>query len=341
VLTSTAATPIAALMDEVDEVITFDFPWVKNGTLVADKCFTNLTDRLREKNFDAAVVFTVYSQNPLPAVMLAYLADIPQRLAYCRENPYQLLTRWIPDEEPYSLIKHQVRRDLDLVANIGAFIKDESLKLTIKPDSWHTAAKKLAGLGVDVDKPWLIIHAGVSEVKRAFPLARWVETGSLLALNDGYQIILTGSKGEKELTDTLAQQIGHRAFSTGGLFNIAELVALIAHSLVMLTVNTGTVHIAAATNTPVVVLYALTNPQHTPWMVPNIVLPYQVDRGLHSKNEIIKYVNQYYYRDKIELPKAKDIVNAVEKLLANRDAYKHQELKLINWTTESSRQLVG
>ena len=36
--------------------------------------------------------------------------------------------------------------------------------------------------------------------------------------------------------------------------------------------NTGAVHIAAAVGTPVVDLYALTNPQHTPWLVPHRVL---------------------------------------------------------------------
>jgi ADP-heptose:LPS heptosyltransferase len=36
--------------------------------------------------------------------------------------------------------------------------------------------------------------------------------------------------------------------------------------------NTGPVHLAAALGTPVVDLYALTNPQHTPWLVPHRVL---------------------------------------------------------------------
>ncbi|MGA8351985.1 MAG: glycosyltransferase family 9 protein, partial [Isosphaeraceae bacterium] len=40
--------------------------------------------------------------------------------------------------------------------------------------------------------------------------------------------------------------------------------------------NTGPVHVAAAVGTPVVDLYALTNPQHTPWGVPNRVLNHDV-----------------------------------------------------------------
>ena len=45
------------------------------------------------------MIFTVYSQSPLPSAMICYLADIPLRLAHCRENPYHLLTDWVPDPE--------------------------------------------------------------------------------------------------------------------------------------------------------------------------------------------------------------------------------------------------
>ncbi len=60
-------------------------------------------------SFDAAVIFTVYSQNPLPAAFLCYLAGIPLRLAHCRENPYQFLTDWVKDTEPEQNVRHEVR----------------------------------------------------------------------------------------------------------------------------------------------------------------------------------------------------------------------------------------
>jgi ADP-heptose:LPS heptosyltransferase len=50
------------------------------------------------------------------------------------------------------------------------------------------------------------------------------------------------------------------------------LIALIDLAPILITNNTGPAHIAAGRGTPVVDLYALTNPQHTPWMVPNRVL---------------------------------------------------------------------
>jgi ADP-heptose:LPS heptosyltransferase len=53
----------------------------------------------------------------------------------------------------------------------------------------------------------------------------------------------------------------------GGL-DLGELAALIALAPVLIANNSGPAHVAAAVGTPVVDLYALTNPQHTPWGVP-------------------------------------------------------------------------
>ena len=61
-----------------------------------------------------------------------------------------------------------------------------------------------------------------------------------------------------------------------GALDLAELAALITCAPVLITNNTGPSHIAAAVDTPVVCLYALTNPQHTPWLVPSRVLSYDV-----------------------------------------------------------------
>lgn len=74
-----------------------------------------MIDTLRDQAFDAAVVFTVYSQNPLPTAMLLYQAGVPRIAGYCRENPYGLMTDWLPDPEPLSEIRHEVTRQLDLV----------------------------------------------------------------------------------------------------------------------------------------------------------------------------------------------------------------------------------
>lgn len=314
VLTSSMAKGIIKHMPEIDDAIIYDLPWVKTAQKPDPEAFTEIVTTLKERNFDAAVIFTVYSQNPLPTAMLAYLAGIPQILAYCRENPYHLINNWVPDKEPYQLIKHQVRRDLDLVATVGAFTSKEALKIKVDEELWPLVADKLQETGIDMDKPWLLMHAGVSEVKRQYPLGKWVAAGKQL-IENGYQLVLTGSTAERQLTDELEKQIGTSSFSAGGMFTISEFVCFVKHAPVIISVNTGTVHIAASVDTPVVVLYAQTNPQHTPWGVPNIVLEFAVPENLRSKNEVVEHVSKTHYKTPALMPTANDVVNAVNKLL--------------------------
>src|SRR5581483_416306 len=61
-----------------------------------------------------------------------------------------------------------------------------------------------------------------------------------------------------------------------GELTLGELAALLAAAPLLIANNTGPVHLAAAVGCPVVDLYALTNPQHTPWRVPHRVLSHDV-----------------------------------------------------------------
>jgi len=283
---------------------------------VDEKEISSLIERFKKKNFDAAVIFTVYSQNPLPAAMLAFMAEIPKRLAYCRENPYDLLTDWVVEKEPFTFIKHQVERDLGLVKAVGATVTSEKIRISFSEFAKKAAIEKIAGNGVNLEDDWLIIHPGVSETKREYPEEYWIETGKLLRDKLGFQVLITGSGSEKELCDRIQNGIGEYSFSLAGLFSIEEFVALISLSPLAVSVNTGTVHIASATQTPVIVLYALTNPQHTPWKVPSSVLYYSVKEELRSKNQVVAYVTENVMDQTLEPPTPFQILNEAEKLLA-------------------------
>jgi lipopolysaccharide heptosyltransferase II len=320
VLTSSLSTFIAESIKEIDEVITYDLPWVKTDNLPKADAFFEVVDELKSRRFDAAVIFTVYSQNPLPAAMLAYLAGIPVRVAYCRENPYDLLTHWVPDPEPYSMIRHQVRRDLDLVATLGAITGNEKLILDVKNDLWIAVRDKLNILGVDQTRPFIILHPGVSEKKREYPPELWIEAAK--RLSGDFQLLITGGSSEKHLTEYLAKEIGEKAFSLGGKLDLNELVVLISHAPLIVSVNTGTIHLAAAVSTPVVVLYALTNPQHLPWKVAGKALLFDVPEELKSKNEVIRFVNDRYFSHPVPLVNPEEIVQTVyEVLSSDKDLY--------------------
>src|SRR5439155_17947045 len=89
-------------------------------------------------------------------------------------------------------------------------------------------------------------------------------------------VVFTGDEGERDLVEHIREAMGAPSHSLAGRLDLAELAALISLSPVLVANNTGPVHIAAAVGTPVVDLYALTNPQHTPWAVPHRVLNHDV-----------------------------------------------------------------
>src|SRR4051812_38964887 len=273
-LTSPAGAGIAQCMPEIDDVIPYDAPWVRSQPCDEPVGSLELLEELIERNFDGAIIFTVFSQSALPAAMTAMMAGIPLRLAYSRENPYQLLTDWLPDKEPYTRVVHQVTRDLNLVAAIGATVADDHLRLLVRDDVAEQTTEKLRLAGIDRQQPYIVLHPGVSEKKREYPLARWVATGKLLRNHFRFPIVVTGSERDIDLADTLREEIGEGIVSLAGKLCIGGFVETIRSAALLISVNTSAAHIAAATQTPVVVLYALTNPQHTPWKVRSRVLPF-------------------------------------------------------------------
>ena len=314
-LTSAMGNVIAPFIEEIDETIVSDLPWIKTKNPINEKEISALIKLIKSYQFDAAVIFTVYSQNPLPAAMLAYMCGIPRRLAYCRENPYHLLTDWIVEKEPFSFIQHQVNRDLNLVKMVNAETETEKLKIIFSEDAKINALRKLKKLGVALQQDWLILHPGVSETKREYPKEEWIKTGKLLRDNLGTQVLITGSGSEKELCDHVAKEIGCSAYSLAGVLTIEEFIALVNEAPLIISVNTGTVHIAAATQTPVIVLYALTNPQHTPWQVDSQVLYFSVQEDLRSKNEVVNFVTQKIMNKEVNYPSPNEIVKQAKKLL--------------------------
>jgi lipopolysaccharide heptosyltransferase II len=284
-LTSPAGSGIAAMIPEVDDVIVnASLPWMPgsnadNSETSNIRAYASLVDTLKAAAFDAAVIFTVYSQSPLPAAMACWQAGIPLRLAHCRENPYSLLTHWIQDPEPHETVRHEVRRQLDLVESIGAVADNERLSLDVNATDTIAVMEKLERHGIDIHAPWLMVHPGASAPSRRYPTAHYIKALRELVALDGCQIVITGSPEEAGLANAIAAEIAETSspvVSLAGHLSLGELVALTSMASTLVSNNTGPVHIAAAVGTPVVDIYALTNPQHAPWQVPNHVLFHDV-----------------------------------------------------------------
>lgn len=274
-LTSAAGARAATLIPYLNQTLIYEAPWMKHSREAADVTqHLDFIERLRAMQFDAAVIFTVYSQNPLPAAMLCYLAGIPRRLAFCRENPYQLLTDWLPEQEPNTLTRHEVARQLALVAAAGTTVVDDRMQIMLPP----TARESAKSIWDNIAQPAecrIVVHPGATAASRRYPPDRFVAAMQLIKSRVPARFIVTGDTSEKVLAEEVATGTGG-AISLAGNLDTQTWAAVIGHADLLLSSNTGAVHIAAATGTPVVVAYALTNPQHTPWRVPSRVLSYPV-----------------------------------------------------------------
>jgi lipopolysaccharide heptosyltransferase II len=274
-LTSKSGAVGARLIPEIDEIIEYESPWMKAGGGESESAARDLAmiENVRARKFDAAVIFSVYSQNPLPAALLCFLAQIPLRLAHCRENPYRLLTDWIREIEPEKTIRHEVRRQLDLVSAVGFDARGDRMRVAVSAAAKRRVAGILRDFGIESDsRSWLVVHAGATAASRRYPPRKFARAAAMLARDHGLRVVFTGSQAETALVEEIRRAAEAETISLSGRLSFEELAALIGFAPVLISNNSSPVHLASACGTPVVDLYALTNPQHTPWRVPHSVL---------------------------------------------------------------------
>lgn len=311
VLCSNKAMEVAGMIEEIDDRIAFDLPWLKFDNTM-EKDVNGLLEILKEKAFDGCILFNVYSQNPAPCLMLAYLAGIKLRAAYSRENLYGLLTHWLVDEEPFSVIRHQVERDLHLANYLGAETEDDRLR--IREPHGHSQLALIEQFGL-ASSGYFILHTGVSEKKRQFPKSSWIDLAKLIIERYNVPIVLTGSNEEIQFTEWLESEIGSNVKNLSGKLDLNALVAVIKHAAAMISVNTGPMHLAVALSTPLIALYAQTNPQHKPYKAIHKTLEYSVPKELQSSNQIIAAANQKCYFDFISYPTPQEIIKSLNDLM--------------------------
>jgi ADP-heptose:LPS heptosyltransferase len=268
---------------ELDDTIPWTAPWTPASRPADAPPHVASQAPLRtlaERGFDAAVIFTSYTQSALPAALLCHLAGIPLRLAHCRDNPHDLLTDWIPDPEPATLVRHEVQRQLALVQRIGCRGGAAGLSFVPRASDTATFVERLHAAGVDPAQPWILLHPGAGAASRRYPAGHWAQALRLLADDPRLPLVLTGGAADVDLVDEIlhkaAVPAAVPAVSLAGRLSLGELGAALQLAAVAVTSNAGPAHIAAAVGTPVVDLYALTHPQHTPWHVRSRVLFHDV-----------------------------------------------------------------
>lgn len=279
------ASPIGAqagrLNPDLAGVIVYEAPWM-------DPWHRLPQDRAREEaaiaavhagRFDGAIIFTSFRQSPLPAAYLCYLAGVPLRLAASIDGPGSLLTT--RHRHPEAMM-HEVERGLDLVGAIGLGTAERDLVLRVPGEARASVAAVLRDAGIAEARPLVVIHPGCSMPARTYPWESFARVAELAVTRLGAAVALTGAADEHPLVARIYERLSPRARAAtrtfAGELTFPEFCALIARADLAITNNTGPMHVAAAVKTPVVALFALTNPpeQWGPWRVPHRLLNHEV-----------------------------------------------------------------
>lgn len=271
-LASSVGAQVAALNPDIDDIIVYNAPWMDPWHALPQdsKREQEMIARVRAQHFDAAIIFTSYHQSALPAAYLCYLADIPLRLAASIDGPGSLLTT--RHKHPERMM-HEVERGLDLVGAVGLTSPTGDLVLRVPVGARDSIFDLLSTYDVDPRRLLVVVHPGCSMPARTYPWEMYAAVIDRLVERFEATVIMTGSDEERELVARILERVREdnrtAVLSLAGVLSFPRLCALIEAADLTITNNTGPMHISAAVKTPVIALFALTNPpeQWGPWRV--------------------------------------------------------------------------
>ncbi|WP_202944173.1 lipopolysaccharide heptosyltransferase II [Cellvibrio japonicus] len=256
-LASAWTRPLVAAMPEIDEVIDMPFGHGQLDVMARYRLGKSLADR----GYDQAILLP----NSFKSALVPFFAGIPLRTGWRGEMRYGLLNDWRPlDKKRYPLM---VQRYLAL-----AYARDAALpadfpypQLQLDPSRRQPLLTKFA---LHLNRPLLILCPG-AEYGSA---KRWPEayyaTVAAQRIRAGWQVWLLGSAKDQPVAETIRDQLPPtlqvHMNNLAGRTNLGEAIALMACADAVLSNDSGLMHIAAALNRPLVVVFGSTSPEHTP-----------------------------------------------------------------------------
>lgn len=178
-------------------------------------------------------------------------------------NPFtrRLGARWSiglksPDAEPldacipYFYFQPEVLRYLEVMSLVGASPDGLEPDFTVMPADYAEVDR----LQLPTDRPWVVIHPGATDGRRRWPSEKFAATADELA-DAGARIIVSGSNAERPVVDAVCGAMRHPALNMCGRLSLAGLAALLARAQLVLSNDSGPLHLAGAVGTRTVGLY--------------------------------------------------------------------------------------
>jgi ADP-heptose:LPS heptosyltransferase len=177
---------------------------------------------------------------------------------------------------------HEVERALDLVSALGVEPAESRLVLRVPAPAVQEVENYLAEWQLTGQYPLIALHPGCTMPARTYPWELYSEVARLLVEQLDAVVLITGAAGERALVERVRERMPaaarERTLAVAGALPFPAFCGLLQRADLLITNNTGPMHIAAAVQTPVVALFALTNPpeQWGPWQVAHRQLFHEV-----------------------------------------------------------------
>lgn len=258
-LTLPHTAPIARQHPFVDEVLTLDTnvirrprSWFQRETY---RHFIGTGLALRRGRFDLCV-----SLFGLMASIWAFISGARQRIGYARESYPYMFTDPLPGRR-FDRRQHEVRWDLDLAAAAGASSEWRYPALRVPPDAGARMAERLKAHGIGSGDRVVGIHGGaVNGSAKRWPAMHWAALADRLIADHGVRVVLTGSASERSIAEDIRARMRHAPIVLTGETDLDELLAVLARCDLVISGDSGPLHMAVALGRPTVSIYGPTDP---------------------------------------------------------------------------------
>jgi heptosyltransferase-2 len=226
------------LVPEVDEVL----------ALPSRSLFSVVNAIRCSASFDVAILFP----NSVRAALEVWLGGIPRRVGFPGHRRRWLLNQVVDEEQRRGPVQHQVYRYLRLARQIGGPDAAPEVRKFLPRMKTNGAPAKLG----------LCPGAEYGPAKRWLP-ERFAEVARSIAEQRPVQWILFGTAADQERGAAIASALGERCVNRIGQTTLDELASELGECALLLTNDTGTMHLATLVGVPVVAVFGSTEPRLT------------------------------------------------------------------------------
>ncbi|MGE3318942.1 MAG: lipopolysaccharide heptosyltransferase II [Candidatus Berkiella sp.] len=214
-----------------------------------------LANKIKEEKYQRCFVLP----NSWKSALIPFWAQIPKRIGWRGEWRYGLLNQIrVLDKNRYPLM---VDRYIALAYDKGATLPSLRPSLVVNTDN---VQKALATYQLATDKPILVLCPGAE----FGPSKRWPEgyyaTLANQYLANGWQVWIFGSAKDSTVATQIQMQTQNQCIDLTGRTTLGDAIDLMSQAKLVVTNDSGLMHIAAALNIPLVALYGSTSPGFTP-----------------------------------------------------------------------------